>query len=1586
MPINMGVAEGHIDLDFKNLKSAVSSSIKELDRLERAGKLTQSQFDLLEAATKGTASTFREAESKAKSLTSQISSAKDKIGTYKQTIDGLNGIIQRNTEEQNKLAEQIRKVSEQYGKSEDKVKSLKAAYNDAKKASDDIAKAHGDESEEAKLAAQAQEDAGKAYETAMGKADKYRNELLQLETRYNSLGDETVESKAKITEYKTEINNTKTEVIKLSGELSTAESRLVTCGAAAQKAGDKWQSAGDKIGKVGSALTLGVTTPILAVGGYAVKSAIDFESAFTGVTKTVDGTTQQLKALEKGIIDMSTEIPSSTTEISAVAEAAGQLGIQTDNILGFTRTMIDLGNSTNLASEEGASSLAKFANITNMAQNEFDRLGSSVVDLGNNFATTERDIVEMGMRLAGAGTQIGLSQADIMGLATAMSSVGIEAEMGGSAMSKAMVKMQVACETGFDSLNKVTATTGLSLRDLQLMSQNASSDFKDLADSLGMTKGELQDIVNSGANLESFAEISGMTAAEFKKAFQEDATGAIQAFISGLGDTEGAGKSTIQMLEDMGFTEVRLRDTMTRLANSGDLVTRAVNTSNTAWEENNALTNEAEKRYGTTESKIKTAKNQLTEAARSIGENLLPVISDVVSDVADLAKGFSKLSPETQKNIIAIAGFAAAAGPLGKVTGTLTKGVGTLTGGFGKLLTKLGNKTAAKTAKKSIEGVTDSLSGATGGVKGFSGVLSKLASPLGIAALATTAIIGIGIAVIEAEKKMVQADMESRFGDIKLSAEEVEDVAKRLTTNDWTMKVDAVIEAKEKLKEFEGQINDSVAEMNKIGWKVGVGLDLTEEEKTTFKDSAKQYIESTTKLLEQQQYTVSLAIDTMLSPGTAAYDNISKFTTEFYSDTKSELDRLGKEYAESVNAAFADGVLTEDESLNLETLRQRVQTLIDDIADAKYMGKLKSIEMQAPQEGISQESFQELQKEIGESLKERSEKSQEAYELAVGEVELAFKKDAINDAQYNELMQQLNLNFNREQSGIVLEGLGVQVRSIKSNYKDIVDQFSGQFSSSIDDAIVEVLGKSDFVSAESVLWKSIGGPKLDKHARQGVKDFLNSMQPTTDELEKLAESYRQAGMVPPENVTKGLLDVYQLETMAGSAEHMYEVLAGQIASSPESRKAVQSAVEAGNEIPKELVKALRDNYGLVYVGGSEIFDQVQDPVPTKVQETKELMSKAGLEISDELAEALSSKGAAVQQKTIELLDRIKKGEALKETELKALLSNLGIQTADSLSKSLATKESDVQKSAIELLSQISGGAKLKETEIQQLFESLGIDASNKVIDALAVKMPDVQIKAIELLDQLIKADEKKRPEIMKQLFDLGVAVDESLGNGLYDNYKFVKSSSEGMIDVIDRTTDEKITEITPEFATRMKKMGIKGFEDLDELLKDSKVSAPGIDPLSDSDAEEWKKDAEKKIALQALKLGISIVAGKVNGLQGHAEGGIFTTPHIAAFAEDGPEAAIPLSAKRRSSALDIWGEAGRILGVSDDVFSVLAPRNQTAAIDYNLLAFKLAAELRRAPLKVDVSATIWNDLTVAMDDEIVGRKTAPVVSRILAKS
>ena len=390
--------------------------------------------------------------------------------------------------------------------------------------------------------------------------DQQWKKINLLTEAYQKSAKENGETAEQTQKYERQLNYANAQLSKMQTELADTNTKIREQENSFIQAGNKLQEFSDKAGnvsktleKAGSALTKSVTLPIAGLGAGAVKAAIDFEDAFAGVEKTVNGTTEQMAGLNTGIREMATRMPESAVQIAGVAEAAGQLGIKTDSILDFTETMVMLGDSTNLSSDQAATSLARLANITQMPQDQFDRLGSTVVDLGNNFATTESEIVEMGLRLAGAGHQVGMSEAQILGFSTALSSVGIEAEAGGSAFSKVMVEMQLAAETG-------------------------------------------------GESLEQFAEVAGMSASEFSEKFKTDAAGAMIDFIKGLQTCEDRGVSAIKVLDDMGISEVRMRDALLRAAGAGDTFTNAIQTGTKAWDENTALTNEAEKRYQTTAS------------------------------------------------------------------------------------------------------------------------------------------------------------------------------------------------------------------------------------------------------------------------------------------------------------------------------------------------------------------------------------------------------------------------------------------------------------------------------------------------------------------------------------------------------------------------------------------------------------------------------------------------------------------------------------------------------------------------------------------------------------------------------------------------------------------------------------------------------------------------------------------------------------------------------------------------------------------------------------------------------------------------
>ncbi|MEG0165933.1 phage tail tape measure protein [Anaerorhabdus sp.] len=357
----------------------------------------------------------------------------------------------------------------------------------------------------------------------------------------------------------------------------------------------KFQTQISKIAKVGT-ITL---TAIVGSASLSTKAIYDvgtsFESAFAGVKKTVNASAAELEGFRKEILNLSTEIPQTADGIASIAEAAGQLGIKNNALMGFTRTMADLGVATNMGATEAATTLARFANITQMSQDNFGRLGSTIVELGNNLATTEAEIADMALNIAGAGHQVGMTEPQILALSAALSSVGIEAAAGGTAMSTLMIEIKKATVLG-------------------------------------------------GKDLEKFANVANMSSKDFKNAFNDDAGKAIQTFIEGLGTASERGVDAIELLNDAGLTEVRMTRALLNAANASEVFSNSFDLANQAWDENIALTKEASQRYETTEAKMQILNNAIAKAGitafEKFKEPFKEAIDTGIDSVNELTKSF----------------------------------------------------------------------------------------------------------------------------------------------------------------------------------------------------------------------------------------------------------------------------------------------------------------------------------------------------------------------------------------------------------------------------------------------------------------------------------------------------------------------------------------------------------------------------------------------------------------------------------------------------------------------------------------------------------------------------------------------------------------------------------------------------------------------------------------------------------------------------------------------------------------------------------------------------------------------------------
>ena len=861
---------------------------------------------------------------------------------YRKAVQNINREIKEANSELKLLAEQYRgqedssaalqdklkALTDLYGKQAEKVGKIEEALGNAQDAAEKYAnkgaelrdKLQRNAEEMAKLA-EAGQKASDAYKNLKEEDEKLEKALADNDAKYDAAQRGVSDWKIKLNDAKSELLKTKTAMQETSGMLSG------TLVPEFEESEDKIRNTGDAFGDFRSKAeeNMDAVASIVAAAGIdqafekvwdamqaCIDKSIEFESAMTGVFKTVDMTLEEETQLAADIRQMAEEIPVSTTEIAGVAELAGQLGISNEALLGFVETMVMLGTATNLSAEEAAEALAKFANIAGTEESDYGRLGSVLVGLGNNFATTEADIMNMTTRLTSTGSVLGLTEAEMFAIATALSSVGIEAEAGGSAISKLMKDIETAV-VGHDALVEAQERTGLSLEKLISTSKGLeNNDLKNVALAAGYGTSELRSIIEAGELLENLSEVSGKTSEEFIRAWGENSVSALEDFLGGLKNIDENGGSAVQTLEELGYTEVRMSNAILALSQSDGLLSDTLRVANEAWEQNMALTDEAEKRFETTESKAQILKNSLDNLLIAVGDDYLTTLKPAIEGLTNLTQALSDDAADSPALASTLAGIGGALGGLAGLTTVAT------------------------------------------GIKLVSGALSAFGSAGGIAAVGVSALTGIAAGVttyvtnatavsdaaqevidkndnlVEAYKKSKEA-YEQEMGAVDLNRQEIEKLIE---------KVVALSDEVEKTPADEAIIQGVVDRLNELLPGLGLTYDDVTQKINLTRESMQRFAEEAEKTAKLEAFEQYLG---KLSGQQAALEVQQDITNQKIRETQEKLAeaaRAVEEYSEGTsllqkildytNPSFVDLKLAEEQAKNeLEKLTES-QTGIQD--------------------------------------------------------------------------------------------------------------------------------------------------------------------------------------------------------------------------------------------------------------------------------------------------------------------------------------------------------------------------------------------------------------------------------------------------------------------------------------------------------------------------------------------------------------------------------------------------------------------------------------------------------------------------------
>ena len=1555
------------------LKLLQSTSEKTGSALEKAGQKVKLLANKLDAA-KQKASVY---EREMQTLTS-------KLEDNKKAQEEVSGKLADTKNKYAEAEQNVRKMStaladsksalaaarEQYGKNSEEVKVAKQAV--------------AEHTEALKAAKETQKDYAQQVSALQGDQNRLQREFADGTDALEKWDTALISAQADVTNLQAELNNADGEVQTIAQTMAEEEeaTRLAaeemermanatkSAGEILSDAGDKITNLGNGMQKVGTALTVAVTAPLTAAAKKTTDLAGEYEDSAAKLNTIADTTAVSADQLQKQSREVSDDM---TTDWNDVNEAMYQYISATQDTVGASKAvkvaiMGHVGGFADSA-EQVVDGLTSIGNAYNMyGADKMEEISDKMLQTQNLGKTTLGEISKYIGQVAPLASQAGISIDELFGSIATLTASGIHTRsvMTGlkatfSNIIKPTTEAAAAAEAlglKFDAAALSEKGLGGMMKEIKEKIESASPEYAKLADEAGdynkqiaeltatqeKNKNEISDLETQNKALkkqmEATKEQYGTSSAQYKEYSKQ-----LSDNKDKISELKTANKDLATNQKDLEKQSSGVTAQMEVLANAvdsplsayaslfgsvealNDMMVLASDEGSKKLAEYTKGVSDAEgttakafkKMTDTDIAKFRKSLNRLKNTGIDVGEKILPVFADLMEKLADGVTKFSELDDSTQETILKFAAFAAAAGPALKITGKFTTGLGGIVSKAGSAVSALSGVT---TATGEVAGVAEGAVTAFGaGSTGLTGVLGTLASPVGVAIGAATAVAAIGVAVEVAHQKAVKNNLAEHFGTVKLTADEARDAAERLTESDWTARLDLYTDAKEELDSVTEQLDTTVADINKTQWKIKMGIELTDEEKEQYKGDLENACKEYQSYLDNNQLTATLAVNSLFGEDNKASTDATNLVNSAYGSLTAEMADLTKQLTDLVNKDFEDGIL-DDKTVqkSIQKILKRMAEIKQEVADAEATVRQEEIISNFDSDNLDANSYKKFTKELNDVNKKHIEDANEAKITYMQAAEVDYREkmrkasEETNSKVRAELekeaketrdkaMQDAKFAYAGNVAESTINTLNNSLKPLQEAYPDIAGKNGKKFTKELVDGFnknIDMLnsGELDFSGfLNSMDIASMEGySKLTETDKDAINEMLKQLEPTKEQLENLRDEYIKAGKTVPESVTEGLTQIDLLEAMVGSTDSYYTLLADQAANSPELQNAIATAYAAGQSVPQELVNALQEKYPEIY------------------------------------------------EATIGIFDTMVSGEQQNSEAVKANFTALGLSVSDSLINTIAQKEPEVQQAVFSTLSTIERGLGSNRESLMNLFSSLGWDLPQSFIDNLVLQDGEMQKTVINNLMYASTLPEKERQAILDRI---GV------------NAEDIKTT---FCDTV--------------------KSGTRDAEDAGKQL--GEATAKGAESTARNSGKNWLsafwdtiKNAGGSI-FNRKGIGSTILPA----ITPFANGGIVTEPTLSIMGENSdPEAIIPLSVGKRDRARALYDYVGSEIGAD---YSVQSNSNGLDTEQLaTAISTKLATTLRENPIRPTVNVQMDGG-DVLLDRERVGRAVAPTVSRVLA--
>lgn len=819
-------------------------------------------------------------------------------------------------------------------------------------------------------------------------------------------------------------------------------------------------------------------TAVSAVTAAAISVGMEFEEQMSTVQAICGASADELEQLTERARELAQSSVFSATEVGEAMEYMGMAGWETEQILSGIGGVLDLASASGEDLASVSDIVTDVLTAFNMEAEETARMVDVMAQAAMNSNT---NIAMMGETFKYAGTVAGAMGYSIedMSIATGlMASSGIKASNAGTALRNIISRMVDPTKKVMDAMEAL----GLSLK------KDDGTMYSFLEIMQQMREG-MKGITDETQRAFYATELGGQRGMAGLLAIANSTDQQFEELVEAIYSAEGAAQQ---------MSEIRLDNL------AGDVQIFK-----------DALADAGIEIYEELNDPLRSLTQMGTEFIGNAAKNIPKVMNKISTEFPTLKRKFTKFAQPVFSGIMDAGKWIYKHG-----------------NGIISIITGIGAALAAYKAASTITHVVNALM-SLGGLNPVTGVI-----------LGVVAAIGLLVGAIEAyklhEQKLIDQNMADHFGSIALSMEDIQKAAEHIVSSESLDGVKRALEAFADLDGINATIQDSVSELNKLNWKISIGMELTAEENEAYKQAIESYIESAQEYAMQSQYAVSINLGFAFSDDDLEGQNVVAKVNQFYQDKYDELAELGTDLNNAITEAFNDGLLDIEDAQKIANIQRQMAEIKESLAMGEFDAQLSILGMDYAAGGnLTSESFQNLMEELAKQEAAATEAYRESYANNYAAIQATYKDGGyLDETEYQNALDDLQKYYLENVAGMQAKSMNFMLETIMSQYAEELNPAIKSYMEQAQDTMASYVenGEWDWIKRDAVLWEGMlqemANSDLDKITKGAVAKFLGFTQQSAGRLYTTTQQLEQLGGEVSEEVRNSLSDFALLDVLS----------------------------------------------------------------------------------------------------------------------------------------------------------------------------------------------------------------------------------------------------------------------------------------------------------------------------------------------------------------------------------------------------------------------------------------------------------------------